>query len=176
MTTLPTPSRSEGRKRRKRRKRRGFLATFLRTLRGWWVETVIALLVILAVFLLLEQMNIRQTLFGWLMQLLAGLEDWTTSLVQNVSDLIRNTTLSDLTAYVILLVATGLVAWRTRQRLMTLPRFTGARCPRCGGDLRRIHRLPRDRLVNLYVPVRRYECRARECAWHGLRVMKSRLE
>jgi hypothetical protein len=176
MATVPTPPGSKDRKRRNRRTRFSFLVTFQRGLREWWVEIVIALLVILAVFLLVERMNIRQTLYALLVGLVAGLEDTIGSLIQNARDFIRDTTLSDLTAYVLLLVVFGLIAWRVRQRLMTQPRFAGAKCPRCGSDLRRIRRRWRDRVVNLYVPVRRYQCRAAECTWHGLRVMRSRLE
>ena len=40
-------------------------------------------------------------------------------------------------------------------------------CPNCGGDLLRIRRYPIDRLLSLFVPVRRFRCR--DCLWEGLR-------
>jgi hypothetical protein len=176
MATDPSPS-STGRRRRSKRKESNHLpARIRRVWREWWVEILIALLVILAVFLLVERMNIRQTLFAWLVGLFERLEALVTGLIRSLTDFARRTTLSDLTAYVLLFVVAGLVIWRTRQRLMTQPRFTETKCPRCGGDLARIHRRWRDRAANLFVPVRRYQCKDRECRWRGLRVRTSRYD
>ena len=136
----------------------------------WRVEIVIVLLIALAVFLLVERMQIRQSLWALLRKgyevllgLVGSVQDWLVNLV-------RNTTISDLTAYVLLLVVLVVMAWRIRWRLMRAQRLTGQECPRCGSDLRRTHRRWRDRLVNLYLPVRRYGCNGRGCSWSGLRV------
>jgi predicted RNA-binding Zn-ribbon protein involved in translation (DUF1610 family) len=166
-------TRGRKRKRRKPRRRQRLLR---RILVDWWVEILVAFLVVLAIFLLVEQMNIRQTLFAWLMGLLTGLRDLVDRLVQGLAALVRNTTLSDLTAYVLLVAVLVLVVWRTRQRLRTEPRFTDPKCPHCGSDLHRIRRCVRDRALNLFVPVRRYRCTNHECSWHGLRVRRSRRE
>jgi len=40
------------------------------------------------------------------------------------------------------------------------------RCPKCGGDLLRVRRFAVDRLLSLFVPVRRFRCV--ECVWEGL--------
>jgi hypothetical protein len=136
----------------------------------WRVEILVVLMVALAIFLLVEQMQIRKTLLHWLRQGLETLGGFGGGVLRTVVDFVQNTTLSDLTGYVLLLLVLVLVAWRTRWRLMSTPRFTSRECPRCGSDLHRIHRRGRDRLLNLYVPVRRYRCRDRNCAWSGLRV------
>ena len=143
---------------------------------GWRVEILIVALVAVAIFLLVERMQIRETLFGWLQRAVAALESLGGGLVRGLVNLVRNTTLSDLTGYVLLLLAAAFLLWRLRWRLMTMPRFTARRCPRCGGDVHRIHRRPIDRLLNLFVPVARYRCKDRECRWAGLRVRSARHE
>jgi hypothetical protein len=40
------------------------------------------------------------------------------------------------------------------------------RCPQCRGQVDRIPRRLRDRMLSLVVPVHRFQCRA--CAWKGL--------
>jgi hypothetical protein len=128
----------------------------------------------LAVFLLFERMQIRQTVLAWLRQGLQSVSTLGDSLYQGVASLIRRTTLSDLTAYIILLVVIVVALWRTRWRLMRLPRLAAQECPRCGSELHRIHRRFRDRLLGLFLPVRRYQCKNRDCRWHGLQTSRPR--
>ena len=40
-------------------------------------------------------------------------------------------------------------------------------CPHCGGDLMRIRRRPVDRLLSVFVPVRRFRCVNFRCIWEG---------
>jgi hypothetical protein len=140
----------------------------------WRVEMAVVMLVLLAAFLLVERIHIRQTLLHWLRQGIQGLSSFGGSIIRGFLTIVQNTTLSDLTAYVLLLAAFVFAALRTRQRLMTSPRLTTHECPRCGSELRRIHRNGMDRLLNLYVPVRRYKCGDHDCQWQGLRVRASR--
>jgi hypothetical protein len=142
--------------------------------RNWRVEIIIALLVLLAIFLLAERMNIRQTLYTGVVNTLAGLNRLIDSLVQGLSGFVLGTTLSDLIAYLLLALVAALAIWRTRTRLLSEPRFTTIKCPHCGSGLHRIHRRSRDRLINLIVPVRRYQCQNRDCHWKGLRVYQGR--
>jgi hypothetical protein len=147
-----------------------------RFLSQWRVELLIGLLIGLAIFLLVERMQIRQTLLGWLRQALGFLESFGGSLAHKAVSFLRNTTLSDLTGYVLLLIALVVVAWRVRWRLIHAPRFSVLKCPHCQGELHRVHRRTIDRVVSLYVPVARYRCRTRDCMWTGLRIKKARHE
>jgi len=142
----------------------------------WRAEIFVGILVALAIFLLVEQMQIRQTFWGWLRRGIQALESLGGSIVQSLVAFVRRTTLSDLTGYVLLITAFAFVIWRTRWRLMTTPRFRAIKCPRCGSDLQRIHRRGRDRALNLFVPVRRYRCSNHNCGWRGLRVRKGEPE
>lgn len=172
MSTSSSPSKSPRSRRRRSRSSR-FLERVGWFWREWRVEILIALLVCVALFLLLEQMNIRQSLYAWLLALADGLTSLLIGALQGLARFIRATTVSDLTAYLLLLVVAGLVIWRTRHRLLTLPRFSDAQCPRCGSELSRIHRRSSDRVLGIFVPLRRYRCKNSECGWQGRRVYRS---
>jgi hypothetical protein len=139
----------------------------------WWVEIVVAILILLAVFLLVEQMNIRETLYAWLLAAADGVQGLLAAFARSLVRFVEDTTLSDLVAYALLLVVLVLVAWRTRYRLLTNPRLAQIQCPRCGGDLHRIHRRWYHRLVDLVIPSRRYGCKNPACGWRGLRIKSS---
>jgi hypothetical protein len=136
----------------------------------WWAEILVVALALLAIFLLVEQMDIRQTLFSWLRGAVRWMEALLGRFGQNLARFVRNTTLSDLVAYVLLVAVIVLVGWRTRYRLLTSPRLSALRCPRCGSELHRIHRRWHHRVLNLFLPVRRYRCADRSCGWRGLRI------
>lgn len=119
-------------------------------------------------------MNIRQSLYSGLVALAEGITRAASGAVEGLGRLARTTTLSDLTAYVLLLVVAGLVIWRVRHRLLTVPRFSELQCPQCGGELTRIHRHSSDRALGWFVPLRRYQCKNSECTWQGLRVYRSK--
>jgi hypothetical protein len=173
MSTSSSPSDSRpSRKRRSRSPR--FLRKAGKFWREWRAEIVIGLLVVLAVFLLVEQMNIRQSLYAGLVTLVEWLNRAATGVIEGLARLARTTTVSDLTAYVLLLVVAGLVVWRVRHRLLTMPRFSDLHCPQCGGELTRMHRRWSDRVLGWFVPLRRYQCRNHDCAWQGLRVYRSK--
>jgi hypothetical protein len=40
-------------------------------------------------------------------------------------------------------------------------------CPRCRGEVRRVHRRLSDRVVNLVRPIHRYRCKSSHCRWEG---------
>lgn len=137
------------------------------------MEILVVLLVIVAIFLLVERMSIRETLLAWAQQAGKGVAAWVLTTGQAVASRLKQTTLSDLTAYLLIAVVAGLVAWRTRQRALSHPRWTVIQCPKCGSELHRIHRHTADRLLSLVVPVRRYQCKNHDCRWRGLRVRRS---
>lgn len=139
----------------------------------WRVELIIVALLAFAVFLLVERMQIRQTLLRWVQGGLGAVRNLGVGAVTGLVDFIQNSTLSDLTAYGLILISLMVVIWRTRWRLMTMPRFTASKCPKCGSDLRRIHRRGIDRLLGLFVPTRRYQCKNAQCDWQGVRIKRS---
>jgi predicted RNA-binding Zn-ribbon protein involved in translation (DUF1610 family) len=166
----PAERRRSRSSRRRGGHRSGAHHSLARTWSEWRVEILVASMVAVAIFLLVERIQIRQTLLGWPRQVIQLLGPTLSGLGRGLVILIRGTTLSNLTAYVLLLTALVFVLWRVRWRLMTASRFTTRACPHCGGRLQRIHRRARDRLLCRFVPVRRYRCADRDCGWSGLRV------
>ena len=41
-------------------------------------------------------------------------------------------------------------------------------CPQCGGEVSRVHRSVRDRIVGLLEDVRRFRCDKPDCGWEGI--------
>jgi predicted RNA-binding Zn-ribbon protein involved in translation (DUF1610 family) len=170
METPASSSNSVHRRRAKRHRRNRFVARIQGVWRNWWVEILVALLALLAMFLLVERIDIRDGLLGWFASLLNGLEGLITVVFRDLLSFVQQTTLSDLVAYLLLLAVAIVLAWRLRWRLMHTPRLSELTCPRCGSDLHRIHRRTVDRALNLFVPVRRYQCKNHDCGWRGLKV------
>jgi len=155
----------------KRRARKSPVAQLLaRVWSDWRVEVVIVAVVALAVFLLVERLEFRQTFLVWARQGYRTARYLLGDMLRGLEAAVQRTTISDLTGLVLLAIALAVVIWRIRWRLMRTPRYTARTCPLCGEDLQRTHRRRGDRIANLYVPVRRYRCRNRDCRWSGLRV------
>jgi hypothetical protein len=172
---VATPTQQDPFRRRKHR-RSGAFAPVRAIWRRWWVEILVGALVVVAVFLLVEKMSIRATLYAWLLKLLDGLQSLAVGTGRGIAAAIQRTTLSDLVGCALLITAAGLIVWRTRQRLMSAARFTALKCPACGSELHRVRRQWYHRVLNIYVPVRRYQCKNRDCQWRGLRVRTGRYD
>ncbi len=56
------------------------------------------------------------------------------------------------------------------------PHETQQICPRCHGEVARIHRRPFDRLVSLFYHVWRYRCCNIHCCWEGNIHQKSEIK
>jgi len=139
-------------------------------LRQYRFELIWLSVVALGVFLILERMNIRVTLFRWVRDGISAAVHAIEHVDNVILAFVRNTTLSDAIGYVLILGALVAIAWRTRWRLMRTPSWTTIRCPQCDSEIHRVHRRVRDRFVGLLIPVNRYRCTNRECRWTGLRV------
>jgi hypothetical protein len=161
---------SESQRRRRRQHEEGRFRRFLRTYR---FEIVWLIVVALGIFLILERMNIRARLLQWLRAAAASLFHGAGHLEKSIAAFLARTTFSDAVGYVLILAALAAIVWRIRWRMMHSPALTTLRCPRCSGDIHRVHRHLLDRLISLYVPVRRYRCTNGKCRWHGLRVGSS---
>lgn len=146
---------------------------FLQFLKTYWVETLIVVGLILAVFLLFEQMNIRGTLLGWVAAAgYLGLDLGARS-IDSLQTLRSRLGLSELIAIPMLIGVVFLLIWRIRWRLRSTPALVDMHCPRCGDALQRIHRNSIDRAISLFISVRRYRCTNRDCGWSGRRVSTS---
>jgi hypothetical protein len=80
---------------------------------------------------------------------------------------------AEIIGFILLLIALIAIAYRLRWRVTHSKSLTQMVCPRCGGEIHRVHRHIADRIVNWFVPVRRYRCWNETCAWSGIRVTAS---
>jgi hypothetical protein len=117
-------------------------------------------------------MSIRQTLVEGLRRLSQGARD----MVLMPIAWLEQMTASDLLAVFLIVTVVVLVLWRQKQRMVKSTRLTRLACPDCGGEIHRIRRHWYDRVIALYVPVRRYQCKDHDCQWRGLRVHRSRYQ
>jgi len=136
--------------------------------REYLLELVAALLAVLGVFLLFEQMDIRATLFRWLV----SAADAIGIAVQVGVGRIRAMALSDIAGVILIIAALVFAVWRVRWRLMHSSSLLGRDCPVCGGYLRRTHRQFLDRVISVFVPMARYRCSNQDCRWSGLRIRR----
>ncbi len=146
----------------------GPVRTFLRKYR---FEIIWVAVVALGVFLLFERFNIRASIMRWLRTAAGILLQGAGRAGDAVLRFLARTTLSDAVAYLLILGAVAALVLRVRWRLQHHPRYTELKCPRCGGDIHRIHRTTTDHLISAFVPVRRYRCGNRDCRWRGRRVV-----
>jgi len=143
---------------------------FLLFLKAYGVEILITVALVLAVFLLFEQMDIRKTLMGWFSEVTVAGTNATTRLFDALVGFRSRLGLSELIAIPMLIGVLILLTWRIRWRLGNTPALVDTHCPRCGGGLQRVHRRFFDRVISIFVPVRRYRCPNRGCGWMGVRV------
>jgi len=146
---------------------------FLLFLKKYWAETLIVVGLVLAIFLLFEQMNIRGTLLGWAVAAGNLGLNLVTRVINSLQSLRSRLGLSELIAIPMLISVVILLIWRIRWRLRNTPALVGTHCPRCGGELQRVHRNSIDRAISILVSVRRYRCTNRDCGWSGRRVSTS---
>ena len=137
--------------------------------REYLTEIVLAGIILIGIFLLVERMDIRVTLWYWLSTLLVGLTSGLELVIGQSVQRITSMTLSDLVGLALIVASLVAVLWRVRWRLTHDQRFSSDTCPVCGSELHRIHRTRLDRIVNVFAPARRHQCKNDECGWSGLR-------
>jgi hypothetical protein len=140
-------------------------------LRTYWIEILIAIGLLLGIFLLFERIQIRVTLLRWLNATIRASVGAIGRLDDAFLTFISTIGLSELIAIPLLALTFLAVVWRVRWRTQHNPALTDLHCPRCKGNIHRVHRHTLDHLISIVVPVRRYHCTNRECGWSGIRVV-----
>lgn len=153
--------------RRHHRERRGAIPPFLR---AYWIEILIAIGLLLGIFLLFERIQIRATLVRWLNAAIKSGVNAIGRLDDTLAAFVATIGLSEMIAIPLLATIFLAIVWRVRWRTQHNPALTDLHCPRCKGNIHRVHRHSLDHLISIIVPVRRYRCTDRECGWSGVRV------
>ncbi|MBN1669236.1 MAG: hypothetical protein JW862_19240 [Anaerolineales bacterium] len=140
-------------------------------IKEFWVELVILLAILMAVFLLVEQFSIRYTIFRAFRKLSGSLREVTNQLGAAFESYLAGFTVSDLLGWLLLLAALVVILLRLRWRFLNSARWSSTTCPVCGQPVRRMHRRRRDRFFSklLLIQSHRYRCSDPACSWSGLR-------
>lgn len=133
-----------------------------------WFELVVAGLLSAGVFLLLEQFEIKETLWNLARQGYRFLIAAGRRIVESGTGLLATVEKSDLVGLALILLACVLLYWRLRERCVGAHENQDEPhdCPNCGHHLDRAHRTPLQRLASvlLWARIRRYVCT--ECGFH----------
>ena len=131
-----------------------------------WVEVSAAGTALFGIFLLVEPFDIRKVIMNSLFQLDTGIN----VLIDKSIAVIKYLSISDFVGLILVFLVLVVGAWRARTRLVSSDLYRSQVCPRCGGDLHRIHRRGLDKILEAFLrlELRRYACFAEGCRWQGL--------
>lgn len=155
-------------KRRRRSKSKRFKTSLLAAFRQ---EVIIGVLFLLGVFLIVEDMEIKVTVYHFLVGLVQGIANLFNAMLQGIIDFFREFESSDIVGYILIFIAFVLYGNRIRNR--TIERYSELpECPECGSELNRVHRNSFQKSVGtvLRVKIRRYRCKS--CDFDGLRIRR----
>jgi hypothetical protein len=129
------------------------------------------LLALVGVFLLVEQFEIRKSVYAFVAQILDFLPVFLKTMEAKIVGYITSFSLSDLIGWILIVLTSVFIVWRVRYRFTHSDHWSATECPRCGDELHRVHRNLTDRILGrTFLPhARRYRCANSECNWTGLR-------
>lgn len=154
-------------RRRRHERRGGSIPPFLR---AYWVEILIVIGLLLGIFLMFERIQIRAELVRWLSATSRAVAGTIGRLDDAIVYFVTHIGLSELISIPLLAIVFLAIVWRIRWRVRHAPSLTDLHCPRCKGNIHRVHRHAFDHVISIIVPVRRYHCTSRDCGWSGVRV------
>jgi len=139
---------------------------------AWWsfrIEIAALFFFALGVFLLLEEMEIKETLFKGVVNGFKAISNGFVWLLHAIQHIFERFEFSDLVGFLFIMIALVLLLIQFRRSLLTHYAVLDV-CPECGGELRHIHRLPFQRFLSwlLRLKIRRYGCR--DCTFTGVRI------
>ncbi|MBH10951.1 MAG: hypothetical protein CMG74_11500 [Candidatus Marinimicrobia bacterium] len=139
-------------------------------IREYDYEILIILLLALGIFLLVEDLEIKQYLFLGLRWFLFSIGDIIKAISKNILLLKNVFEFSDLVGISLILYALYLVAKRWRER--EIKRYSNIKgCPDCGGKLQRIQRTRKQKIVSLIysAKIKHYSCN--NCTFTGIKML-----
>ena len=137
----------------------------------YWIELLGFLAVLLGVFLVFERVNLRHYARQYGGNLREGIFAWFEGISGLATETVNTLSPSDLLGWLLILFGTVFFIWRIRYHFAHSDRWDATICPRCGGNLHRVHRKGLDRLIGtIFFPSSaRYACFTTGCGWTGLR-------
>ncbi len=139
-------------------------------LKEYRVELIALLVVLFGFFLLVEQLDIRVTVFRFISQAYNQIRAAGINIYSVVSNYAKAITLSDAIGWVIIIGASFFFFHRARYRFLLSIYIPDRTCPICGEAVRRVHRTSWDKFLQrvLFSKFLRYACRNEECRWSSI--------
>jgi hypothetical protein len=139
-------------------------------LHEYWVEILISGLAVIGIVLRVNRVDIHATLVDLSNQLFIGARTTANRTSEFMDNFLSRVSLYDLLGFLLLVAAIVFLLYRLRFRYLKGVRWQADNCPRCKGNIHRIHRTPQDRFLAAIVrrPLRRYQCANHACGWSGL--------
>jgi len=138
-------------------------------------EITVLSMIILGVFLLVEQMEISQTIFNFVKKIIFLFADMIKAIRDKFYEIFNWIEVSDLVGLVLIGFAGFLITIRTRIRLLT--KYQKIReCPECkpGYKLKRIQKKLKHRIINLILRLRVYNYQCQNCYRKQLVILTKR--
>jgi len=132
-------------------------------------EIIVVFLLTTGIFLLVEKMEIKVTVYRWVRTFIIVSANAISDTAQSIFQLFHEVETSDIIGIILIIIALFMIYLRVRKR--TIFRYaTLYECPNCSGDLRRIHRKLRHRILGLllWTEVKHFSCKT--CDFHGIRM------
>ena len=140
-------------------------------LQKYRIELAALLIILLLVLQWGTWEEVSAAIPGYKSSLTPNLIEWLQGRMAKIAEVFSSLSMVDLMIWLLILAALVLIAWRTRRRFLMSAAWQTYHCPRCGGDLHRLHRSSLDRLLSrsLLPDARRFGCANPDCGWSGLR-------
>ena len=139
-------------------------------LREYRVELLFVVLALVGIELVVTRVEIHIILINLFKQWFNATRTTTSWATDAVGAFFSNISLYDLVGFILLITSSYLLLYRLRRRYLKSIRWQGDICPRCKGQIHRIHRTPQDRILAFLVRRRlhRYACTDQACGWSGI--------
>lgn len=137
--------------------------------REYRFEITVVVLMALGIFLLVEEMEIRQTIWHWLGIILSATAHGLRGFFNTVLNTLGNMRASNIVGIVLIVIALAMMYTRARNRIIRQNNYMFD-CPKCGNDLQRIHRTRWHKVLELllWTNIRHYQCK--ECSFKGYKM------
>tara|TARA_B100000959_G_scaffold272941_1_gene322876 strand:- start:100 stop:594 length:495 start_codon:yes stop_codon:yes gene_type:complete len=153
-------------RRRHRRKKRSQEITFFQ---DYGFEITVVFLLGSGIFLLLERMKIKTYLFNVLLVSINFIKNMVMSILSFGANIVRSIETSDIVGVILILVALGMVAHRTRGRIIRRYSELNA-CPQCGEGVHRTHRTLFYRLLAKVLSAKVMLFTCKKCDFRGVKI------
>ena len=134
-------------------------------------EIRVTLLMALGIFLLAENMEIKQFIYDIIKEIIFSLGDLLRAFGDMVLVLVKKIEISDLVGINIIIYVLYLIGDRWRERLIN--RFSQTKdCPKCRGNLHRVKKSMKHRIMSYvyFVNIKNYRCK--DCSQNVIKFIK----